>query len=33
VTVPPAVEIEPGHEVRCIRLDAVAAAREQEVAA
>jgi peptide/nickel transport system ATP-binding protein len=33
VTVPPAVEIEPGHEVRCIRLDAVAAAPEQGVAA
>ncbi|MDB5860600.1 MAG: putative type dipeptide/oligopeptide transport system, ATP-binding component, partial [Ramlibacter sp.] len=28
VTVPPAIEVEPGHVVRCIRLDAVAAAGE-----
>lgn len=29
VTVPPAVSIEPGHEARCIRLDAVAADRKK----
>ncbi len=33
VTVPPAYEVEPGHRARCIRLDAVAQAKEQGVAA
>jgi len=33
VTVPPPVRVEPGHQARCIRLDAVAAAKEQGVAA
>jgi len=28
-TVPPAIEVEPGHHVRCIRLDAVAEAKRQ----
>ena len=32
-TVPPPVEVEPDHQARCIRLDAVAAAKEQKVAA
>ena len=32
-TVPPAYEVEPGHRARCIRLDAVAAAKEGAVAA
>jgi len=33
VTAPPPVTIEPGHQVRCIRLDAVAAKRREEMAA
>jgi peptide/nickel transport system ATP-binding protein len=33
VTVPPPVSIEPGHRARCIRLDAVAATRREEVTA
>jgi peptide/nickel transport system ATP-binding protein len=33
VTVPPPFGVEPGHQARCIRLDAVAAAKEQGVAA
>jgi peptide/nickel transport system ATP-binding protein len=33
VTVPPPVMIEPGHHARCIRLDAVAAAKREGVAA
>jgi peptide/nickel transport system ATP-binding protein len=33
VTAPPPVEVEPGHQARCIRLEAVAAARQQAVAA
>ena len=33
VTAPPAVEVEPGHHVRCIRLDAVAADKALAVAA
>jgi len=33
VTAPPPVEVEPGHQARCIRLDAVAAARRQAVTA
>ena len=32
-TVPPAFEVEPGHQVRCIRLDAVAAERQAAGAA
>ena len=32
-TVPPLVEVDPGHHARCIRLDAVAAEKKQEVAA
>ena len=33
VTVPPPHEVEPGHHARCIRLDAVAAAKQQGVPA
>ena len=33
VTVPPPFEVEPGHHARCIRLDVVAAARREGVAA
>ncbi len=33
VTVPPPDEVEPGHRARCIRLDAVAAAKQEGVAA
>jgi peptide/nickel transport system ATP-binding protein len=33
VTVPPPCEVDPGHHARCIRLDAVAAARNAELAA
>jgi peptide/nickel transport system ATP-binding protein len=33
VTVPPPFEVEPGHHARCIRLDAVAAARDEGVPA
>jgi peptide/nickel transport system ATP-binding protein len=33
VTAPPPVEVEPGHQARCIRLEAVAAASRQAVAA
>lgn len=33
VTVPPPYEVDPGHHARCIRLDAVAAEKKQEVAA
>jgi peptide/nickel transport system ATP-binding protein len=33
VTVPPPFEVEPGHQARCIRLDAVAAARDEGVPA
>jgi peptide/nickel transport system ATP-binding protein len=31
VTVPPPYQVEPGHHARCIRLDAVAAAKAQGV--
>jgi peptide/nickel transport system ATP-binding protein len=33
VTVPPPVTVEPGHQARCIRLEAVAAARSEEMPA
>ena len=33
VTVPPACEVEPGHHARCIRLDAVAAEKNEGIAA
>jgi peptide/nickel transport system ATP-binding protein len=32
VTAPPPIDIEPGHQARCIRLDAVAAARQEATA-